>query len=42
LLFADLDEVTIQLFKQSSNRTFGELKKVKNIWYRSVEEVQAL
>ena len=26
--FSELDEVTVQLFKQSNKRTFGELTKV--------------
>ena len=28
IYFTDLDDVTIQLFKQSNNRTFGNLTKV--------------
>ena len=31
LSLLELDEVTIQLFKQSNNRTFGDLTKVIKI-----------
>ena len=34
-LFSELDEVTIQLFKQSNNRTFGDLTKVRALCFHT-------